>query len=139
MATLALWPTRRRLSVRKELTLLLTGPPMAATFSRTLRELETEKGQSWPSVLLLVAVLVAWVLWFVLGRVSVYEITDKARLEVANRVHDVSAPVGGRIVETRLALGQDVAAGEVIVVLDSEAEQLAVAEKRGRPRRFPSS
>jgi multidrug resistance efflux pump len=105
---------------------------MAATFSRTLRALETEKAHSWASVLLLGALLVAWVLWFVLGRVRVYEITDKARLEVANRVHGVSAPVGGRIAETRLALGQDVDAGQVIVLLDSEAEHLAVAEKRAQ-------
>jgi membrane fusion protein (multidrug efflux system) len=105
---------------------------MAATFRRTLRALETEERHPWASGLLLGALLVGWVLWFVLGRVGVYETTEKARLEVANRVHGVSAPVGGRIVETRLALGQDLAAGEVIVRLDSETERLAVAEKRAQ-------
>jgi len=85
-------------------------------------------------MLLLSALLGAWVLWFVLGRVRVYEVTDQARLEVANRVHGVSARVGGRVVESRLALGREVAAGEVIVLLDAKAERLTVEEKRARRR-----
>ena len=44
--------------------------------------------------------------------------------------HPVAAPVGGRIVETRLAVGRDVRSGEVLVALDGAAEQFAIREKR---------
>jgi membrane fusion protein (multidrug efflux system) len=64
--------------------------------------------------------------------VPVYEVTDKARLEVTSAVHPVTAEVGGRVLETRLILGREVRAGEILVVLDAEAEQRALEEKHVR-------
>lgn len=79
---------------------------------------------------LLAALLIAWGIWFGLGRVTIYEVTPQARLEVQSVAHPVAAPVGGRVVETRLAVGRDVRSGEVLVALDGAAEQFAIREKR---------
>jgi multidrug resistance efflux pump len=76
------------------------------------------------------ALLAAWVAWFLLGRVTVYEVTDRARLEVKSAAHPVATQVAGKVIETRLAIGRDVKAGEALVVLDSEAEQRALREKQ---------
>src|SRR5439155_7582956 len=70
--------------------------------------------------------------WLVGGQVPVYEVTDKARLEVTSAAHAVTAEVGGRVAEIRLLLGQEVHEGDVLVVLDAEAEQRALEEKRVR-------
>jgi len=77
---------------------------------------------------LLGALLIAWSAWFGLRRVTIYEVTRQARLEVQSAAHPVAAPVGGRVVETRLAVGRDVRFGEVPVALDDAAEQLAIRE-----------
>jgi biotin carboxyl carrier protein len=44
-----------------------------------------------------------------------------ARLEVASAAHPVTAVVGGRVVETKLQIGQEVRAGEILIVLDADA------------------
>ena len=78
------------------------------------------------------ALLVAWVAWFLLGRVTVYEVTDKARLEVQSAAHPVATQVAGKVIETRLAIGREVQAGDALVVLDSETEQRALRESQTR-------
>jgi multidrug resistance efflux pump len=103
---------------------------MSATFARTLRSLEADRPRRRMAAPLLGALLIAWIAWFGLGRVTIYEVTSQARLEVQSAAHPVAAPVGGRIVETRLAVGREVRAGEVLVALDDAAEQLAIREKR---------
>ena len=103
---------------------------MSATFARTLRSLEADRPRRRMVAPLLGALLIAWIAWFGFGRVTIYEVTSQARLEVQIAAHPVAAPVGGRIVETRLAVGREVRAGEVLVALDDAAEQLAIREKR---------
>jgi membrane fusion protein (multidrug efflux system) len=102
---------------------------MAATFSRTLRSLQADRPRWRGLELLLALVFAAGGAWSVLARVTVYEVTATARLEVASAAHAVAAPVAGRVVETRLTLGRQVAAGDVLVVLDAEPERRAIAEK----------
>jgi membrane fusion protein (multidrug efflux system) len=103
---------------------------MAATFSRTLRSLEGPGGRRrWPG-LLGTAVLLLWAGWFLFGRVTVYEVTDQGRLEVKSTAHSVAAVLPGQVVETHLAIGREVHAGDVLVVLDAEAERLAVRERQ---------
>jgi hypothetical protein len=55
--------------------------------------------------------------------VPVHEVTDKARLEATSAVHPVTPEVGGRMLETRLILKQEVRAEEILVVFDAEAEK----------------
>jgi multidrug resistance efflux pump len=71
-----------------------------------------------------VVLLAAWAVWFAVARVSVYELSRTARLEVETAPHDVDAPVGGRVVASRLILGREVAKGEVLLELESERFRL---------------
>jgi multidrug resistance efflux pump len=68
--------------------------------------------------------LVVWTLWFFLARVSLYETSRQARIEVESAPHDVDAPVAGRLLRTNLVLDKLVSAGDVLIELDSEAWQL---------------
>ena len=47
-------------------------------------------------------------------------------------VHPVATPVAGRVVATRLLVGQEVQAGEVLVELDADAQRLQGEEERVR-------
>ncbi len=78
------------------------------------------------------ALLGGWLAWMLLARVTVYEVALAARVEVGQAAAPVAARVSGRVVENRLALGQKVAAGDVLVELDVEREALALAEERAR-------
>jgi membrane fusion protein (multidrug efflux system) len=74
----------------------------------------------------------AWLTWSLLARVSVYEVTEKARLETEQSVHTIAAPVAGRVLRANLTIGRTVQAGEVLAELDAEAEQRARQEKQAR-------
>jgi hypothetical protein len=67
-----------------------------------------------------------------LGRVVVDKLTDRARLEVEASAHPVSAQVDGRVLETRLMIGREVRAGDVLIVLDAEVARLAIEKRRAR-------
>lgn len=106
---------------------------MAATFSRTLRAVDSDSARRWTLQLsIAMMVLGAWAAWFLLDRVAVYEVTDSTRLEAEIAAHPLEASITGRVVRTRLELGRSVRAGEVLVELDAEAERLALAEARAR-------
>jgi membrane fusion protein, adhesin transport system len=68
--------------------------------------------------------LFAWALWFFFARVSIYETSRQARLEVEAAPHDVDAPVAGRLLRTNLVLDRQVSAGDVLIEMDSEAWRL---------------
>jgi membrane fusion protein (multidrug efflux system) len=105
---------------------------MPATFSRTLRSLEAERSRRLFIEVLIVALILGWTLWLLFGRVVVFEVSERARLEVKSAAHPVAAPVGGQVVETLLTIGRRVEAGDVLVVLDAEGERRAVEEHRVR-------
>jgi membrane fusion protein (multidrug efflux system) len=104
---------------------------MPSSFPRTLRSLETD-GPKGGLVVTAATLSAVWAAWFVAVPVAVYEVSESARLEVASAAHPVAAQVDGRVKVTRLALGREVQAGDVLVVLDSEEEQLALRERRTR-------
>ena len=68
--------------------------------------------------------LLAWTLWFFFARVSLYETSRQARIEVEDAPHDVDAPVAGRLLRTNLVLDRQVSAGDVLIEMDSEAWRL---------------
>ena len=70
------------------------------------------------------ALLGAWVSWFVLARVSVYELSRTARVEVETASHEVDAPVAGRVVRSALGLGKSVNAGDVLLELEADRYRL---------------
>jgi membrane fusion protein (multidrug efflux system) len=106
---------------------------MPQVFSRTFRSLDAETDGPSRAVLAVAAIILGlWVGWFSVARLSVYVASDSAHLEVARATHPVDAPVGGRVVSADLALDKEVRAGDVLVVLDSEPQRLALAEAKAR-------
>jgi len=106
---------------------------MATAFARTTRSLATD-GFRGAAVVLAVAValLVAWTGWFFGARLTRLEISETARVEVGDPPRSIEPVVDGRIFATHLALGREVAAGEVLVELDATPQQLELAESRSR-------
>lgn len=106
---------------------------MATAFSRSTRSLAADGfRRSIAGMFIIVLLLGAWAAWFFFARVVLYETTETARLEVDRAVHPIEALVAGRVVATRLDLGQEVQAGDVLVELDADAQQLQLAEERAR-------
>lgn len=106
---------------------------MPSPFSRTLRSLDADGHRRWAAGLIpALLLLAAWSIWFVAARVSVWEVSDRAWLAVDREAHPIAAPVPGRIASLRLALGQQVAAGEVLAVLEGEEQRARLEEERAR-------
>ncbi len=106
---------------------------MPAPYARTTRALAQDTAVKAVLAWALVgSLLAAWTAWFFLGRVTVFEVSPRGRLEVQQAAHPVSAQVPGRVIATRLVLGQAVAAGEVLAELDASADTLRLAEESAR-------
>ncbi|MGO9114647.1 MAG: HlyD family secretion protein [Thermoguttaceae bacterium] len=103
---------------------------MPSTFSRTLRFLDSDRQPRRLGGLLVLALLAGWIAWLMLARVTVYEVSTSSRLEVKASAHTVSAVVAGKIAQTQLRLGSEVAAGDVLAVLDSESERREIVTKQ---------
>lgn len=76
--------------------------------------------------------LALWSWWFAGARISLYETSDTARLEVAPVGNAVDAPVAGRIVAYHLVLGQKVEQGQLLVELDATISEQHLVEARAR-------
>jgi membrane fusion protein, adhesin transport system len=111
---------------------------MAPQFGRTTRALASDTSKyavvAWS---LAGVMLAAWLGWFFLGSVTVYEVSNRARLEVQQSAHPVAALVPSRIVATSLALGQEVRPGDVLVQLDATSEKLRLREEESRLDAIP--
>jgi membrane fusion protein (multidrug efflux system) len=106
-----------------------------SAFSRSLRSIGADRARGRRSGLALAAALVivgAWAAWFVAGRVTLWEVSSKARLEVDREVHPLEAQVAGRVVSSTLQLGRPVRAGEILVELDSESEKRRMEQESKR-------
>ncbi len=108
---------------------------MSTAFSRTLRALDADRfTRSGVVILLVILLLGVWALWAFLAHVTLYAISDSARIEVDRATYPVQSPMVGRVVRTYLAVGREVKAGELLVELDSSPEQLQLAEELTRAR-----
>lgn len=106
---------------------------MGATFSQTTRALEAASGRgSRLGMAAAVLLLGAWAAWFFGASVTEWATSDTARIEVERAAHSIDAPVGGRIAASRMVLGAQVKAGDVVVELDSESERRRIVEARAR-------
>src|ERR1043166_4217227 len=101
---------------------------MATPFTRTLRSLRAENQRARWVVLALCAILGGWTLWLFFARVSVYEVTDAARTELDGVVHPLEAQASGMVTRSRLLLGAEVKAGDVLVELDTRPQALQLGE-----------
>ena len=106
---------------------------MPTPFSRTDRSLSSDKSRrSSASALAAAAILAGWIVWSITARVTLYEVTATARLEVDGAVHPVEAAVSGRVMRTLISLGREVKAGEPLVELEADAERLQLSEEESR-------
>ena len=107
---------------------------MPADFSHSLRTLEGDGFRRSGWALAILALLASgWVVWFVCSRVTVYEVSENARLEVDRAVYPVEAQVDGRILSSRLNIGRQVQKGEVLLELDAGSQRLKLEEARAEP------
>jgi multidrug resistance efflux pump len=106
---------------------------MAYPFSRTLRALALDRSASpfW-LVAATSLVVIGWLIWFFVARITLYEVTPNARLEVDRAAHPIATAISGRVVSTSLVLGQSVETGQILVELDAEAEQRKLEQEQQR-------
>ncbi|MBZ4418454.1 HlyD family efflux transporter periplasmic adaptor subunit [Myxococcus sp. RHSTA-1-4] len=106
---------------------------MPANFSHSLRALDEDGFRRPGWALALVALLTCtWLVWLVCSRVTVYEVSENARLEVDKAVFPVEAQVDGRVITSRLDIGRHVEKGEVLLELDSSGQRLKLQEEQAR-------
>lgn len=106
---------------------------MATGFSRTIRTLGADGFR--PSLLGMGVVgllLGAWATWCVCGRITLYEVSPNARLEIDRAAYAVQSPISGHVTSAGLAIGREVKQGDVLFELDSHAERLQLAEEQSR-------
>ncbi|NOT12901.1 MAG: biotin/lipoyl-binding protein [Methylococcaceae bacterium] len=106
---------------------------MPTSFERTWRALDNDSVRLKTLGMGLIGLLLlGWLFWFVNGRVYVYEVSKKTSLEAVIAAHPVATRIHGRVLRAHLELGRLVKKGEVLIELDAEAEQLALAMSDAR-------
>jgi multidrug resistance efflux pump len=85
---------------------------------------------SFLGLIIAAVILTVWTAWLVMARISVYETSDSARLEVNTSVYPIAAPVGGKVMSTNVMLNRDVQAGDVLVEFEAEDEKLRLDEAK---------
>ncbi len=111
---------------------------MPTAFLRTYRALDTDRfSRAALGVGLGLAVLGGWTAWAALSRLTLYEITSTARLEVDRANYAVQSPSLGRITATYLAEGKPVRAGDPLVELETSTERLESREEQARLAAVP--
>lgn len=100
---------------------------MSSPFAHTLRSLEVD-GARGARVLAVLAVLLlaGWVAWLLLARIPVTEVSEDARVQVDAAGHELAVAIAGRVLAVRVGVGEQVAAGEVVVELDDRDTRLAL-------------
>ncbi len=112
---------------------------MATAFTRTTRSLSNDSPKCALVFWLLGAVLLSvWLTWFFFAKITVYELSAKARLEINRSPNPIATTVSGTIIALSLSLGQNVRAGDVLVELDASAEKLRLKEELARLDALPS-
>ena len=105
---------------------------MATSFTKMERLLSADRGHVSGWFLFSGLILIAlWLAWAFCARVTRYEVSDSARLEVA-ATSPVEAGVSGKVSASHLTLGRRVEAGDILLELDDRDQQLALKEERTR-------
>ncbi len=112
---------------------------MAISFSRTTRALEQDTfGVALLLWLLGGVLLAAWMAWFLWASVTVFAVSAVARLEVVRSSSPITVMTAGKILSSKLALGQEVNVGEVLLTLDATSDQMRLQEERARQQALPT-
>lgn len=104
-----------------------------SNFHRVSQSLRADRGlASMIALVVALGLVSAWIAWAFRARVTRYEISDSARLEITGAAYPIQANVSGRLVLSKLVLGAEVHAGDVLAELDSNDERLSLQEERTR-------
>ena len=104
---------------------------MATTaFARTFARLLSDRGGLTGSLLGVgLLVLGGWCFWAARTRVTLYEVSSEARVELDAAAYPIQSPLLGRVVEAHLRVGQAVQRGDVLVEIDAAPEQLQMSQE----------
>ncbi|MSR62157.1 MAG: biotin/lipoyl-binding protein [Planctomycetes bacterium] len=106
---------------------------MPAAFARSLRSLESDgRGLTRWIAPLALALFTAWGLWMARAEVPLFAASTSARLVRERAVHPLQSAVDGRVRALHARLEQTVAAGALLIELDTDAQELALTEARAR-------
>lgn len=106
---------------------------MRVPFSRTMALLQADRPRGYLRIGAALTVLIAaWATWLTTASTTVYAVSEEGRLLAAGAASPIQVPVSGVIENTSLALGAEVKAGDVLVVLDTSAERLRRDEETTR-------
>lgn len=106
---------------------------MTGAFTSSMRSLAADNSRSWLLWLFSAAILLSlWVAWFLTARVSLYEVSEAARLEVNTTAHPITASIQARVVATYMVLGQDVRMGDILLELEAQSERLRLEEQKAQ-------
>jgi multidrug resistance efflux pump len=108
-------------------------PANSDSFYRSLRLIQMDGFRRWFVLMLfLLGLLGLWCNWFFLARISVWLVSDTARLEVDSSIYPVESPVNGRVLMTHMGIGQKVKAGDILLELDGESQRLQLREEQAK-------
>jgi len=98
-------------------------------FARSFHRLQAERINStvW-TLIAAIAVLAGWVCWAMFVRVSLYEVSSEARVELDGATYPIESPFLGRIVTSNLRVGQAVQRGDLLIEIDAMPQQLQLHE-----------
>ena len=104
-------------------------------FARTFARLLSDRGGLTRSLLAVgLLVLSGWCLWAAWARVTLYEVSSEARVELDTAAYPIQSPLLGRVVEAHLRVGQAVQRGDVLVEIDAAPEQLQMRQENVHAR-----
>lgn len=102
-------------------------------FPRTFHALDEERpGVSIVGLVLVTVLLVAWLVWLFAARISVFEVTPLGRLEVDRAAYPIASQVDGRVTAVPMTMGRRVAAGDLLVQLDTSDLEIRLQEQQSR-------
>ncbi len=124
-------------STSKRMNSSLKRLPPSVSFSRSLRALDGDRfRRSAVKISCVALILAGWLTWAFMARVSVYTLSESARLEVAAEVHPAESSATGLVVTLHMVIGQQVKAGQVLVELENLPDQLKLKEGQARRNAF---
>lgn len=106
---------------------------MANSFYRVNEQLRADRMLfSVAGLLAAFALTSAWALWAAVSRVTIYETSDSARVEAAGAAYPLQSGTTGRVVSSRLTLGREVRAGDILVEMEDDDVRLNAEMERTR-------
>jgi membrane fusion protein (multidrug efflux system) len=102
------------------------------SFRHTIRSLERGRRRPWIVIATALAVLGAWVAWFLFARVPVYQTNISGRIESDAQAHPLESPLAGIVVSNGLRVSMRVAAGDPLIELDASSLRLELDGLRAR-------